>query len=145
MLIVAPNAEGRDALFTSAALETLTTLALTADVRTSPLGDPPLTDYSFVVVTDVGVLDGAQAAALQDYVEDGGRALLAAGRAPAASRRCRSRARRCARTRRWARRRASSIGEVDATSSRAARSRRAAGRELLALRQRRTRYGAIAC
>jgi hypothetical protein len=79
VLIVAQDAEGRAALFTSAALETLTTLALTADVRTSPLGDPPLEGYSFVVVTDVGLLDGAQAAALQDYVEDGGSALLAAG------------------------------------------------------------------
>jgi hypothetical protein len=79
VLLVASSAEGRGALFTSAALETLTTLALSAEVRTSPLGDPPLTDYSFVVVTDVGLLDGAQAAALQDYVENGGRALLAAG------------------------------------------------------------------
>jgi hypothetical protein len=79
VLLVAPNAEGRDALFTSAALETLTTLALTVDVRTSPIGDPPLTSYSFVVVTDVGLLDGAQASAVQDYVENGGRALLAAG------------------------------------------------------------------
>ena len=42
VLIVAPDTEGRAALFTSAALETLTTLALTADVRTSALGDPPL-------------------------------------------------------------------------------------------------------
>jgi hypothetical protein len=79
VLIVAPSAEGGAALFTSAALETLTTLALTADVRTTPLGDPPLLDYSFVVVTDVGLLDGAQAAVVQDYVQDGGRALLAAG------------------------------------------------------------------
>jgi hypothetical protein len=79
VLIVAPNAEGNDALFTGAALETLTTLALTADVRTTPLGDPPLVDYSFVVVTDLGALDGAQAAAVQDYVQGGGRALLATG------------------------------------------------------------------
>jgi hypothetical protein len=79
VLIVTPDVEGRAALFTSAALETLTTLALTADMRTSPLGDPPLTSYSFVVVTDIGVLDGSQAAALQDYVMNGGRALLAAG------------------------------------------------------------------
>ncbi len=79
VLIVAPNAQGRDALFTDAALETLTTLALTADVRISPLGDPPLVDYSFVVVTDIGLLDGSQAAAVQDYVQNGGRALLAAG------------------------------------------------------------------
>jgi hypothetical protein len=79
VLVIAPSTESVGALFTSAALETLTTLALTADIRTSPLGDPPLADYSFVVVTDLGSLDGAQAAALQDYVEDGGRALLAAG------------------------------------------------------------------
>jgi hypothetical protein len=79
VLLVAQDTEGRAALYTSAALETLTTLALTADVRTSPLGDPPLSDYSFVVVTDVGLLDGAQATALQDYVENGGGALLAAG------------------------------------------------------------------
>jgi hypothetical protein len=79
VLLLAPTAEGRAALYTSAALETLTTLALTADVRTSALGDPPLMDYSFVVVTDIGLLDGAQAAAIQDYVEEGGRALLAAG------------------------------------------------------------------
>lgn len=79
VLIVAPNAAGRGTLFTSAALETLTTLALTADVRTSVAGDPPLTSYSFVVVTDVGILDGSQAAALRDYVQDGGRAFLAAG------------------------------------------------------------------
>ncbi len=79
VLIVAQDAQGRDPLFTSTALETLTTLALTADVRTSPLGDPPLLDYSFVVVTDVGLLDAPQAAAIQDYVEDGGDALLAAG------------------------------------------------------------------
>ena len=79
VLIVAQDAEGRGPLFASTALETLTTLALTADVRTSALGDPPLLDYSFVVVTDVGLLDGAQAGAIQDYVEGGGRALLAAG------------------------------------------------------------------
>jgi len=79
VLVLAQNVEGRGPLFTSAALETLTTLALTADVRTTPLGDPPLLDYSFVVVTDVGLLDAAQAKAIQDYVEGGGRALLATG------------------------------------------------------------------
>ena len=79
VLIVSPDAEGRAPLYVSAALETLTTLALTAEVRTSPLGAPPLLDYSFVVVTDVGTLDAAQASAVEDYVEGGGRALLAAG------------------------------------------------------------------
>jgi hypothetical protein len=79
VLIVTPEVEGLAALYTSTALETLTTLALTADVRSSALGDPPLLDYSFVVVTDVGVLDAAQATAVEDYVEGGGRALLATG------------------------------------------------------------------
>ena len=141
VLIVAPSTEGLGPLFTSAALETLTTLALTADVRTTPLGDPPLTDYSFVVVTDVGVLDGAQTTALQDYVEDGGRALLAAGprsgglatlpitghdaaREPADGR---------------------AIAHVDRRGRRhargSARRRGAAGRELLPRRERRTHGG----
>jgi len=79
VLLVAPDAEGRAALYTSAALETLTTLALTPQVRTTPVGDPPLTEFSFVVVTDVGALDASQAAALQTYIEGGGAALLAAG------------------------------------------------------------------
>ena len=79
VLVVSPDDKGRAPLYVSSALETLTTLALTADVRTSPLGDPPLLDYSFLVVTDVGTLDAAQATAVEDYVEGGGRALLAAG------------------------------------------------------------------
>jgi hypothetical protein len=81
VLLVSADAEGqgRGVLFVRSAIETLTTLSLTADVRASVLGDPALSSYSFVVVTDVGVLDAAQTAALQDYVEGGGRALLAAG------------------------------------------------------------------
>lgn len=79
VLLVAPTAEGRAALFASAAFETLTTLTLQPEVRTTVLGDPPLNGYSFVVVTDIGLLDTAQAAALQDYVQNGGRALLASG------------------------------------------------------------------
>jgi len=81
VLLVSADAEGegRGVLFVRSALETLTTLSLTADVRASVLGDPALTTYSFVVVTDMGLLDAAQTAALQDYVENGGRALLAAG------------------------------------------------------------------
>jgi hypothetical protein len=79
VLIVAPDAEGKGSLYTSAALETLTTLALTPQVRTTPAGDPLLTEFSFVVVTDVGALDASQAAALQTYIEGGGAALLAAG------------------------------------------------------------------
>jgi len=79
VLLVAPDTEGKAALYTSTALETLTTLALVPHVRTTPTGDPPLTEFSFVVVTDVGVLDAGQASALQTYIEGGGDALLAAG------------------------------------------------------------------
>jgi hypothetical protein len=79
VLVIAQDPEGVGPLFVSSAFETLTTLALTPEVRTTPLGDPPLLDYSFVVVTDIGLLDAAQAGAIQEYVENGGRALLAAG------------------------------------------------------------------
>jgi hypothetical protein len=80
VLIVAADPRGRGALFTSAALETLAALALTADVKApNALGERPLTDYSFVVVTDAGLLGGAETATIQDYVESGGRALLAFG------------------------------------------------------------------
>ncbi len=79
VLVVAQDAEGLGPLYTSAAFETLTSLALTAEVRTTLLGEPPLVAYSFVVVTDAGLLDAPQAAALEDYVEGGGRVLLAAG------------------------------------------------------------------
>jgi hypothetical protein len=77
VLIISPDS--RQGLFVGAALETLTTLTLTPTTRQGPAGDPPLTAFSFVVVTDLGSLDGTQAAALQDYVENGGRVLLAAG------------------------------------------------------------------
>ena len=140
VLLVAPDAEGRRAARCSRArpLETLTTLALTADVRTTPLGDPPLIDYSFVVVTDVGLLDGAQAAALQDYVEGGGRALLAAGpRSARARRRCRSRAQTLRGEPADGQRGAGLDRRGRCHASGAARSRRAAGRELRPLRHRR--------
>lgn len=77
VLLVAP--EARQSLFASAALETLTALTLRATTRASVSGDPPLTSYSFVVVADAGVLDAAQAIALTDYVQNGGRVLLATG------------------------------------------------------------------
>jgi hypothetical protein len=77
VLIVAPDA--RQALFASASLETLTALTLRPTTRPSLNGDPPLTSYSFVVVADAGLLDASQAAALTDYVQNGGRALIAAG------------------------------------------------------------------
>jgi hypothetical protein len=79
VLIVAADAGARGALFLSAALQTLTNLSLSADVATTPVGDRPLTDFSFVVVADMGLLGAPETAALTDYVENGGRVLLAAG------------------------------------------------------------------
>jgi hypothetical protein len=80
VLLIAADQRGRGALFTSAALSTLSTLALTPETKApSAFGERPLTDYSFVVVMDAGLLDASQAAALRSYVENGGRVLLAAG------------------------------------------------------------------
>ncbi|HET8695844.1 MAG TPA: hypothetical protein VFO94_00065, partial [Gammaproteobacteria bacterium] len=80
VLVVAADPKGRAALYTSAALGTLTRLALTPDARApNALGDKPLTEFSFIVVTDAGLLGPAEAARIQDYVQDGGRVLLAFG------------------------------------------------------------------
>jgi Aerotolerance regulator N-terminal/von Willebrand factor type A domain len=79
VLVVAAEPKGRGPLFMSAALQTLTSLALMPDIEASVLGDRPLAEFSFVVVTDVGLVGAPEAAALQDYVENGGRVLLAAG------------------------------------------------------------------
>jgi hypothetical protein len=80
VLVVAADPKGRAALYTSAALGTLTRLALTPDARApNGLGDKPLTEFSFIVVTDAGLLGPAETARIQDYVQGGGRALLAFG------------------------------------------------------------------
>jgi len=80
VLVVAADQRGRGASFVSSALATLKTLALTPDVKPpARLTERPLTEYSFVVVTDAGLLGSAETAALQDYVQGGGRALLAFG------------------------------------------------------------------
>jgi hypothetical protein len=80
VLVVSADQRSRAALFASSALATLQTLALTPDVRPpARLTERPLTEYSFVVVTDVGLLGAAETAALQDYVQGGGRALLTFG------------------------------------------------------------------
>lgn len=80
VLLVAADPRGKGPLFTSAALSTLETLSLTPDVKTpNALGERPLTDYSFIVVTDAGLLGAGEAAQLADYVQGGGRVLLAFG------------------------------------------------------------------
>src|SRR5690606_25760222 len=80
VLVVAGDARGRAALFTGAALETLRGLSLTAE-RATPrdLGERPLGGYSFVIVTDAGVLGPAETNALASYVDGGGALLLAFG------------------------------------------------------------------
>lgn len=80
VLVVTADARGRGALYVSAALETVGSLSLKADVKNAnDIGARPLTDYSFVVVTDAGLLGGGEIAQLQTYVENGGRVLLAFG------------------------------------------------------------------
>jgi hypothetical protein len=80
VLVVASDVRARGALYTAAALGTLTTLALTPETRApNGLAERPLEDYSFIVVTDSGLLGAAEAAAIQDYVEAGGAVLLAMG------------------------------------------------------------------
>ena len=90
-------------------------------------------------MTDVGLLDGAQTAAIQDYVENGGRALLAAGPRSSGLTALPITGQPLRTNPQMGRQASVAIGEVDASASRAARSRGAAGRELLPLHQRRTR------
>jgi hypothetical protein len=80
VLVVTADPRGRGALYTAAALETVAALALKAETKTpGDMGSRPLTEYSFVVVTDAGLLGAGETALLQNYVENGGRALLAFG------------------------------------------------------------------
>lgn len=80
VLVVAGDTRGRAALFTGAALETLRGVSLTAErVAPSDLGTRPLAGYSFIVVTDAGVLGPAETTALASYVDAGGALLMAFG------------------------------------------------------------------
>jgi aerotolerance regulator-like protein/VWA domain-containing protein len=80
VLLVAADLRGRGPLYTSAALATLETMSLTPEIKAAnALGERPLTDYSFVVITDAGLLGAGEAAQLTDYVQGGGRVLIAFG------------------------------------------------------------------
>lgn len=80
LIVTGPGASGRDDLFVRAALGTLDALALeTETVSPAGLDEAALADYSFVVVTDAGLLGGAASERLEGYVEDGGGLLLALG------------------------------------------------------------------
>jgi hypothetical protein len=80
VLLVSADQKGRGALYLSSALGTLATLGLVPETRVpSKLTERPLAEQSFVVVTDAGLLGAGENAALTDYVQNGGRALLALG------------------------------------------------------------------
>jgi hypothetical protein len=80
VLVVSADQRGRGALFLSSALGTLQTLALNPETKApAKMTERPLSEYSFIVVTDAGLLGPSETAALQTYVQDGGHVLLAAG------------------------------------------------------------------
>ena len=81
VLVVAADQRGRGALFTVVGARDAQDARADARrcARRHALGERPLTEYSFVVVTDAGLLGTAETAALQDYVQGGGRVLLAFG------------------------------------------------------------------
>jgi hypothetical protein len=84
VLILSGNLRGDDALFATAALDTLAALVIEPTVAdATQLDTLDLADFRFVIVTDAGALDAAAAARLQDYVESGGAALLGLGPAAA--------------------------------------------------------------
>src|SRR5690606_18734976 len=71
VLIVESDSRGLAALYTGAALETLQGVALTTErVGPAELTARDLGIYSFVVVTDAGVLGPAETAALDAYVQN---------------------------------------------------------------------------
>lgn len=80
VLVIATDARGRGALYTSSAIGTLAALAL--EPETAPpaaLTERALADFSFIVVTDAGLLEDSDARRLVEYVEAGGGLLLALG------------------------------------------------------------------
>ncbi|HEX6997390.1 MAG TPA: BatA domain-containing protein [Gammaproteobacteria bacterium] len=80
VLVVSGDARGLGALYAGAALETLGALALMPEtIGPADLAGRSLGDYSFVVVTDAGVLGTAEGAALAQYVQSGGALLMAFG------------------------------------------------------------------
>jgi hypothetical protein len=80
VLLVSADQRGRGALYLSSALGTLATLGLVPETRVpSKLTERPLAEQSFVVVTDAGLLGAGEISALTDYVQNGGRVLLALG------------------------------------------------------------------
>ena len=80
VLLVAGDPRGRDALFISAAMDTLPELAWQIEQIAPPgLPDKTLVDYALVIVGDGGALAADDSAQLRDYVAAGGALLMALG------------------------------------------------------------------
>ena len=80
LLLVTGDPRGRDALFISAAIETLPELAFQIEqIAPGALADKTLTDYAFVIVGDGGALADEDSEQLREYVDAGGALLMALG------------------------------------------------------------------
>jgi len=80
VLVLASDLRGEDALFVTAALETLAALVIEPTVAApGDSDDLDFGDYRFVIVTDAGGLEQDVVARLSDYVESGGAVLMALG------------------------------------------------------------------
>ena len=80
VLLVAGDPRGRDALFISAAMETLPELAWQIEqIAPAALPDKTLADYALTIVGDGGALAAEDSAQLRDYVAAGGVLLMALG------------------------------------------------------------------
>jgi hypothetical protein len=84
-LIIGANAAGDDVSYFAAAVGALTNPRLAVErTGSDAISQRALADYSALVVSDVGVLSGASAGAIQRYLEGGGTVLMTLG--PRASR-----------------------------------------------------------
>ncbi|MEE9570681.1 MAG: BatA domain-containing protein [Gammaproteobacteria bacterium] len=80
VLLVAGDPRGRDALFISAAMNTLPELALQIEqIVPAALPDKTLADYALIMVGDGGALAEEDSAQLRDHVAAGGALLMALG------------------------------------------------------------------
>jgi hypothetical protein len=80
VLVLTSDLRGDDALFATAALETLEALVIEPTVAApADSGDLAFDDYRFVIVTDAGGLEPDVVARLSDYVQSGGSLLMALG------------------------------------------------------------------
>ena len=86
VLLLTQDPTGRDALFLTAAMETMTAQATTVE-RSTPAAssDLDLRAYAFIAVADAGILSDADAERLRESVAAGGGLLMALGQRSAGS------------------------------------------------------------